>query len=127
MNEVVTTVLFDGQFWIALIEKIDAQGRISIGKYVFGAEPTNTDLLAFYQNRYSFIQTAESNVKIRVTKKKKIQEENRSTNKSREAYKEIQQARCTERKIYKRQHIQAIKDEAYRKRQMKKKDKHKGH
>ena len=48
MNEVSSTVFFNGQFWIAIIQKIDCEGMVRIGNYTFGSEPTNNDLKNFY-------------------------------------------------------------------------------
>ena len=43
-NFTITTVYFDGQFWCALIEQ-NRDGQNYAGRYVFGAEPTNPQLL----------------------------------------------------------------------------------
>ncbi len=65
--QVVTTVFFNGQFWIALIEKLDSSGTVFIGKYTFGPEPTNPQLLQFYLNEYSHVtcyQDTPDNVRV---------------------------------------------------------------
>lgn len=43
-NFTITTIYFDGQFWCALIEQC-RKGQNFAGRYVFGAEPTNPQLL----------------------------------------------------------------------------------
>jgi hypothetical protein len=46
-DETVSFVFFDGRFWIALIER-RRDGKLSIARHVFGAEPTNPELKQFY-------------------------------------------------------------------------------
>ena len=43
-NFTITTIYFDGQFWCALIEQC-RKGKNFAGRYVFGAEPTNPQIL----------------------------------------------------------------------------------
>jgi hypothetical protein len=44
MERTVGTVLFDGRFWVAVIERFSG-GGYSVARHVFGAEPTNAELL----------------------------------------------------------------------------------
>jgi len=125
--DVITTVLFDGQFWIALIEKIDVDGTIIIGKYVFGPEPRNNDLIAFYLEKYPYIQCYKSNNSIRVKIKRSIKEEKRITSKSKESYKQLQSMCLKEKDIVKRSEDKNDEKEKYVIKQIKKKEKHKGH
>jgi len=48
MEQIISTVMFDGQFWIILIEEISESGEVSLAKYIFGSEPTFNDILKFY-------------------------------------------------------------------------------
>ena len=43
-NYTITTIYFDGQLWCALIEQ-NREGQNYAGRYVFGAEPSNPQLL----------------------------------------------------------------------------------
>ncbi len=45
-NLTITTICHDGQFWIALIERLHGD-RIEIARHVFGPEPSNAELLAW--------------------------------------------------------------------------------
>ncbi|ULQ60438.1 YjdF family protein [Brucepastera parasyntrophica] len=90
MDNVVTTVFFDGQFWSALIEKESRDGTLFLGRYVFGPEPSNTDLLHFYLNIYATVPLLASCIKIREKKQKRIKEQARNTSKSRNAFRELQ-------------------------------------
>lgn len=49
-DETTSFIFFDGRFWIALIER-RRDGRLSIARHVFGAEPTNPELRHFYLHR----------------------------------------------------------------------------
>ncbi len=43
-RQTVTTVYFDGQFWVALVERLDGEA-VEVARHVFGAEPSNAELL----------------------------------------------------------------------------------
>lgn len=40
------TVYHDGQFWVGVVEQ-DGKGKVMAGRYVFGAEPNDQEILAF--------------------------------------------------------------------------------
>ena len=125
--DVITTVLFDGQFWIALIEKIDIEGNISVGKYTFGPEPKNNDLIFFYLEKYSDIRCYKSLINIRVKKNRTVKEENRITSKSKESYKKLQSMYLHEKKAINKVEDKNREKAKYQIKQVKKKEKHKGH
>lgn len=53
MDDFMTTIIFyDGQFWIAIIEKSE-QGNLFIGKYVFGTEPTGPELIGWMRDTFA--------------------------------------------------------------------------
>ncbi|MBN9332012.1 YjdF family protein [Devosia sp.] len=43
-SRTITSVFFDGQFWVAEIER-HAEGSIAVARHRFGPEPTNAELL----------------------------------------------------------------------------------
>ena len=45
-NFTITTIYFDGQFWRALIERCE-DGKTYAGRHVFGAEPSNPEILSW--------------------------------------------------------------------------------
>ncbi len=45
-RQTIATIHYDGQFWIALIER-SAGETVEIARHVFGAEPSNAELLAW--------------------------------------------------------------------------------
>ena len=48
----ITTIYFDGQFWCAFIQK-KIDGEFYSGRYVFGAEPTNPQLIQWMLSKIS--------------------------------------------------------------------------
>ncbi len=106
-NCVVTTVFFDGQFWSALIEKETENGGVLLGRYVFGPEPSNNELLHFYLHIAQTVPLMASPIKIREKKQKRIKEQLRCTSKSQSVFAELQQTYLREsRKEQKRMRIQ---------------------
>ena len=53
-NYTITTIYFDGQFWCALIEQ-NREGQNYAGRYVFGAEPSNPQLLHWMIHEFANI------------------------------------------------------------------------
>ncbi len=43
------TVSHDGQFWIGLVEHVE-DGKLGVARIVFGAEPSDTEILEFIVN-----------------------------------------------------------------------------
>lgn len=138
MDKVVTTVFFDGRFWIALVEKTDAQGRLFVGKYTFGPEPTNSDLLDFVLNKYPFLKfhrsetdgPAESRCRTGsgVEKKsRKASANSGSPGKSLDLYKSLQKENLKQRKQEDRRQRRLDAGEQFILRQEKKKKKKRGH
>lgn len=127
MAAVVTTVMFDGQFWIALVEKTDGDGVLSVGRHVFGAEPTNQDLLAFMRDDYAIVPAYRSECRVRVKARKTRAEEARSTSKAKLAYAELRSAELAGRKKAARVRREAGVREKYELRLERKKEKRRGH
>lgn len=44
------TVYHDGQFWVGLAEHVE-DGRHGVARIVFGAEPSNEEILRFVVNK----------------------------------------------------------------------------
>ena len=44
------TVYHDGQFWVGLAEHVEG-GRYGVARIVFGAEPSNEEILRFVVNK----------------------------------------------------------------------------
>lgn len=127
MEQVIATVLFDGQFWIILVEKIDDEGRIKTAKHRFGPEPTINDLAYFYDNIYPFLRFHESDRMYRPRKKYSDRELKRMESKSLAIYQEAQKAYLQEKKQAQREKRDILKTERYRLKCEKRKKKKKGH
>lgn len=46
------TVYHDGQFWVGLAERVE-DGRYGVARVVFGAEPSNEEILQFITGKWS--------------------------------------------------------------------------
>ena len=124
--DVVSTVLFDGQFWIAIIEKTDGDGRLFIGKHRFGSEPTNGDLIAFYSDAFASIRCLRSDAKVRVKPRRSAREEERISNKAKEIYKNLRSEHLRARKSERNRAKKMSEGEKYSLRREKKKEKKRG-
>lgn len=49
------TVYFDGQFWVGTVERIDEDG-LSAARVVFGAEPSDEEVLRFVLERWDTLR-----------------------------------------------------------------------
>jgi hypothetical protein len=126
MDRIVSTVFFDGRFWIALIERTGPDGAVSVGRHTFGPEPTNNDLIAFYLNTAHLVPTYKSDALVRPKKAKPAKAQERGARKSFAAFKEIQKASLTATQKASRSKTEAAKDELHRKKVEKRKQKKRG-
>ena len=51
-RQTVTTIYFDGQFWVALVERIDGDA-VEMARHVFGPEPGNAELLEWAEKGFA--------------------------------------------------------------------------
>jgi hypothetical protein len=70
----VFTVFFEDPFWVGVLESED-EGVLSVARHVFGAEPSNAELLAFMLGRFTEMRRSKSSVgegtRVRATKRKR--------------------------------------------------------
>jgi len=132
----VFTVFFDDPFWVGILEE-NYNGINYMGKHIFGAEPSNPELLRFYiyefENIVKFkidnadIETKKTNFKKSMIKSKKAQNKigvgTKSQNLFKIAFEKTMDIRKKERKIEESMN----KDEKYKKKLEKKLEKKKGH
>ena len=126
MTQTVSTILFDGQFWMALIERCSDNGKVQVARYIFGPQPTNNDLLDFYLNRYSRLRFHSSEEKIHVKKSYSHKRLERGISKSYSRFKDEQKKYLQESKKNAKAEALAQADEKYRLKQQKKKEKNRG-
>ena len=127
MSQVISTILFNGQFWVALIERYEDDRTLFIGKYTFGAEPTNTDLMDFYLNKYQRVKFFKSDEKVRIKKNYSQKELGRNCKKSYENYKIEQKKYLVKKKTLSREKRKESKQEKFLEKAKKKKEKKRGH
>ncbi|MDC7125080.1 MAG: DUF2992 family protein [Spirochaetales bacterium] len=127
MKQTVSTILFNGQFWIALVERYEDDGSISVGKYTFGPEPTNTDLLNFYLHVVCHIRLHKTESKVRLKKRYTQKETERKTRKSFEEFSIQQKEFLKNKKSIKAKETRQKDLDNYNKKRLKKKEKRKGH
>jgi hypothetical protein len=50
--DAVFTIFFEDPFWVGILESED-EGRLTVARHVFGAEPSNAELLSFMLYRFA--------------------------------------------------------------------------
>jgi len=132
----VFTIFFEDPFWVGVLEE-NYNGINYMGKHIFGAEPSNSELLQFYIYEFENIkkikiseadtETGKMNFKKSVSKAKKIQSRigagTNSQNLFKKAFEEMMDIKKRERKIEEIMN----KEEKYKKKLEKKLEKKKGH
>ena len=122
-NFTVTTIYFDGQFWCALIEQC-RNGKNFAGRFVFGAEPSNPEILNWMIYSFSEVPLlpVEGRTKIRFKKLAKAEKNNGGIPKSLKAFSEAQKEYAEERKKQNRKQKKLEEKEKYLLKQKKKKE-----
>ncbi len=126
MTQTISTILFNGQFWIALIERLSEDGSIQVARYVFGPEPTNNDLFDFYLNRYSRLKFHSTEEKIRVKKSYSHKQLERGISKSTTRFADEQKKYLQASKRNAKAEALVLAEEKYRQKQEKRKQKKRG-
>lgn len=131
------TLFFDDPFWVGHLERL-RDGRLEVARVVFGAEPSNAEILEFIQGPAWRLPTsppvgqAASPLPIANPKRRQravarqVQSAGRST-RSQQALALAREQQQAERRQRRRAQRQAEAERQYALRQRKKKDKHRGH
>lgn len=129
------TVFFEEPFWVGVFERI-GEGKLSVCKVTFGAEPKDYEVYEFilkyyYQLRFSpavaaVVKETKSNPKRIQRQVHKQLQENGVGTKSQQALKLQQEQMKTERKSVSREQREAEKERKFELKQQKKKEKHRG-
>ena len=130
------TVFFEGPFWVGVFERIENK-KLSAAKVTFGAEPKDYEVLEFINRNYYHLQfspAVESVVKDTKKNPKRAQRDAKKQTletgigtKSQQALKLQQEQNKQERKAISREQREAEKQRKFELKQLKKKEKHKGH
>ena len=125
------TVFFEEPFWIGVFERI-SEGKLSVCKVTFGAEPKDYEIYEFVLKNYyrlKFSPAVATDVKEAVRNPKRVQREVQNTGigtKSQQALKLQQEQLKTERKTVSREQREAEKQRQFELKQQKRKEKHRG-
>ena len=130
------TVYFEEPFWVGIFERIE-DGKLSVAKVIFGAEPKDYEVQEYIQKYYfglKFSQAVEAIAKdikrnpkrMQRAEKKQMQETGIDT-KSQQALKLQQEQNKHERKERSRKKKEAEEQRMFDLKQQKKREKHKGH
>ena len=130
------TIYFEDPFWVGVFERIENR-KLSVAKVTFGVEPKDYDVLEFINRNYYHLQfspavetvvkDAKKNPKRAQRDAKKQTLETGIGTKSQQALKLQQEQNKQERKVRSREQRDAESQRLFELKQMKKREKHKGH
>ncbi len=129
------TVFFEEPFWVGVFERV-SDGKLSVCKVTFGAEPKDYEIYDFVLKNYyrlRFSSTVATDVKETGRNPKRVQREVRKQiqntgieTKSQQVLKLQQEQMKIERKIVSREQREAEKQRQFELKQQKRKEKHRG-
>ena len=130
------TVYFEEPFWIGIFERIE-DGKLSVAKVTFGAEPKDYEVQEYVQKYYfslkfspavdAVVKDIKRNPKRMQREAKKQMQEIGIGTKSQRALKLQQEQNKQERKLRSQEKKEAEKLRMFELKQQKKREKHKGH
>jgi sulfur relay (sulfurtransferase) DsrC/TusE family protein len=130
------TIYFEEPFWVGVFERIENR-KLSVAKVTFGVEPKDYDVLEFINRNYYYLQfspAVETVVKDTKKNPKRAQRDAKKQTletgigtKSQQALKLQQEQNKQERKVRSREQRDAESQRLFELKQMKKREKHKGH
>ena len=130
------TVFFEEPFWVGIFERIE-DGKLSVAKVTFGAEPKDYEVQEYIQKCYfslKFSSVVETVVKDIKRNPKRMQREVKKQmleigigTKSQQALKLQQEQNKQERKEKRRKRKETEEQRMFELKQRKKREKHKGH
>ena len=130
------TVMFEAPFWIGIFEKYE-DGKLSVSKVTFGAEPKDYEVYEFILKHYydlQFSPAVAAAVKETKNNPKKKQREIKKAlgnsgigTKSQQALKLQQEQNKQERKVKKREQKKVEAQRIFELKQKKRLEKHRGH
>ena len=130
------TIYFEDPFWVGVFERIENR-KLSVAKVTFGMEPKDYDVLEFINRNYyhrQFSPAVETVVKDTKKNPKRAQRDAKKQTmetgigtKSQQALKLQQEQNKLARKVRSREQRDAKSQRLFELKQMKKREKHKGH
>ena len=136
MDEEKLTVYFEEPFWVGVFERVE-DGRLSVCKVTFGAEPKDYEVWDFILKHYGELkfspavetevkQTADNPKRRQRNAQKQLQQSGIGT-KAQQALQMQREAMKTARRQQSREERDAEKERQFALKQQKRKEKHKGH
>lgn len=130
------TVLFEEPFWVGVFERI-SDGKLSVCKVTFGAEPKDYEVWDFILKHYSDLkfspaveievkQTADNPKRRQRNARKQLQNSGIGT-KSQQALQNQREEIKTERRQLRKEQKETEKQRQFDLKQQKRKEKHRGH
>ena len=130
------TVYHDGQFWVGMFERVE-EGRLSVCRVVFGAEPSNEEIQEFICKRWGELRFTRpiahegtpkqsSNPKRRQREASREMRQRGPSTKAQQALSEEREASAQQRKADARMKREDEKLKRFEQRQEKRKAKHRG-
>lgn len=130
------TVYHDGQFWVGVYERIE-DGRYSVCRIVFGAEPSNEEILDLICNRYGElcftnpiaheeVPRLAANPKRRQREASRAMRRRGASTKAQQALSAEREASAQQRKADARKRREGERRQRFEQRQEKRKAKHRG-
>lgn len=130
------TIYFEEPFWVGVFEELDGN-KLSVCRMVFGAEPTDAEIYDFILKHYyhlRFSTPIKTEIKQKADNPKRRQRNVRKQlqntgicTKSQQALQKQFEENKTERKRTTREQREAEKQRQFELKQLKRKEKHKGH
>ena len=130
------TIYFEDPFWVGVFERIENR-KLSVAKVTFGVEPKDYDVLEFINRNYYHLQfspAVETVVKDTKKNPKRTQRDAKKQTletgigtKSQQALKLQQERNKQERKVRSRERRETENRRLFELKQIKKREKHKGH
>ena len=129
------TVFFQEPFWVGVFERTE-NGKLSVCKVTFGAEPKDYDVMDFVQKKYfglQFSPAVKADARKEHTNPKRVQREARRQTaqtgigtKAQQALQLQREEMKTERRILTKVQREAEKERKFALKQQKRKEKHRG-
>ena len=130
------TIYFEDPFWVGVFERIENR-KLSVAKVTFGGEPKDYEVLEFINRNYYHLQfspAVETVVKDTKKNPKRAQRDAKKQTletgigtKSQQALKLQQELNKQERKVRSRERRETENQRLFELKQIKKREKHKGH
>lgn len=131
------TIYFDDPFWVGVFERQDVDGY-QVARHVFGAEPGAAEILEFARQEFSHLKFSaavqsvvdvvdQESFKHRMHRIRREAEKTGIGTYAQRAIKAEQERQAVTRSTESREKSEAADQEKFRRRQLEKKEKHRGH